>query len=167
MKEIFERTSIRSYRAGRIADETVEKLLQAAMRAPSARNQQPWEFVVIRKRETMSEITGFHPYATALLEADLAIAVCGNTDYCIKKDEFWIQDCSAATQNILLEAQHLGIGAVWLGIYPNTQRAKDLQNLLALPEQVIPLNVIALGYPKAPAVPKETFQPGRIHYERW
>ena len=115
MKEIFERRSIRKYTADPVSLEHEEKLLRAAMQAPSAGNEQPWEFIVVRDPETLKKMTEGHPYSTPLLGAPLGILVCGD----VNKQRFnpyayWVQDCSAAIQNLLLEAQHLGLGAVWM-----------------------------------------------------
>ena len=161
---------MRQYTEQDISTEDITQLLRAAMRAPSAVNQQPWECVVLRDRERMREITRFHPYAQMLEQAACAIAVCGNlqrqpgrmADY-----GFWVQDCSAATQNLLLEAVHLGIGAVWLGVYPIEERVKGIQALLGLPEHILPLSVVALGYPAQQPQPMDTYRPEYVHWERW
>lgn len=166
MNAIFQRRSIRRYTGEKVADEAVQKLLRAAMAAPSAHNQQPWELIVIRNKETFTRIMEIHPYSTPLKEADLAIVVCGNTAREIGKG-YWVQDCSAATQNILLEAQHLGLGAVWLGVYPREDRVNGLKELLNLPEGVIPLSIIAIGYPAEQKEPADRFYEAKVHYEKW
>ena len=166
MKEIFERRSIRKYTDKPISDENIEKLLRAAMAAPSAGNQQPWEFVVIRDRKILEGITKFHPYSQMLKEAQLAIAVCADLDR-EKHVGYWQQDCAAATQNLLLEAQFLGIGAVWLGIYPRDERVKGVKELLGLPERVIPMAVISIGYPAENKGPAERYDKTRVHINKW
>ncbi|NLO90349.1 MAG: nitroreductase family protein [Clostridia bacterium] len=166
MEVIFQRRSIRRFTEEKVSDELVEKLLQAAMAAPSAGNQQPWEFIVIRDKLTFENIMQMHPYSTPLKEADVAIVVCGNTSREIYKG-YWVQDCSAATQNILLEAQYLGLGAVWLGVYPVEERVLGLTNLLNLPQSVIPLSVIAIGYPAEQKGPVDRFDEAKVHYEKW
>lgn len=168
MKEIFERRSVRQYLDKEIPKEEIIKLLQAAMRAPSAVNQQAWEFVVVKDREKLNEIITFHPYAKMLKQADCAVIVCGN----LKRQrttplDFWVQDCSAATQNLLLEAVHLGIGAVWLGLYPMMKRVKRVQDLFGLPEHVVPLNIISLGYPEKMPEPMDTYREDAVHWEEW
>ena len=166
MKEIFERRSIRKYTSEPISGEDMEKLLRAAMRAPSAGNQQPWEFIVVRSRETMRSIQQFHPYSKPLDTANCAIVVCGDT----RRQRFqgyWVQDCSAAIQNLLLEAQHLGLGAVWMGVYPMEERVEDCRKLFGLPEPVIPLGIIAVGHPAEHPAPVDTYIPERVHQERW
>lgn len=167
MKEIFERRSVRKYLETPISKEHLELLLRAAMRAPSAGNEQPWEFVVMKDRAKMERVLSFHPYAMPLKEANVAIVICGNLKLQKFPDDYWVQDCSAATMNILLEAEHLGLGGVWLGVYPLAERVKGMQELLGLPEHVIPLGITALGYPTVKAEPADTFKPERIHYESW
>lgn len=167
MKEIFERRSVRKYREETIPEEQLSLLLKAAMRAPSAGDERPWEFVVLRDRARMVDVLEFHPFAFALKEADCAVVVCGNTKLQKFPYEYWIQDCSAATENLLLEAVHLGIGAVWMALYPVEERVAGMKELLKLPEEVIPLNIICLGYPSEEAKPADTFQPERIHRESW
>jgi nitroreductase len=115
------------------------------MAAPSASNKQPWHFVLIRDRNVLDEIPKFHRYAQMLHQADFAIVVCG--DLSLQEEGFLVQDCSAATQNILLAAHSLGLGAVWLGVYPSGYRMGDVRALLGLPENVIPVSIVSAGYP--------------------
>ena len=166
MKEIFERRSIRKYLELPIPEEDIEKLLRAAMAAPSAGNQQPWEFILIKDKSIMADIMSVHPHAQMLKEAQLAIAVCGD----LSKEKhvgYWVQDCSAATENILLEARHLGLGSVWLGIYPKEDRVKGLIKILSLPENIIPLSIVSLGYPAEKKEPSGRFDKSRIHTNKW
>lgn len=167
MEAIFKRRSVRKFTSDQISDQDMEKLLKAAMRAPSAGNEQPWEFVVIRDRENMVKVLEFHPYATMLKKADCAIVVCGNLERKKFPEDYWIQDCSAATQNLLLEAVALGLGAVWLGVYPLKERVSGFQKLLGLPDSVIPLNAVALGYPAEIPEPVDSYLPERIHWDKW
>lgn len=165
---IFNRTSVRSYTNQQVTDEQIETLLQAAMSAPSAKNMQPWEFVVIRERHTLDKIRDFHLYASMLKEAPLAIVVCGDKEKTAVEDlEFWPQDCAAASENILLEAVELGLGGVWVGCYPSEIYVKKLQNLLELPEHVVPFAILAIGYPANEVHPKNKFDERKIHYEKW
>lgn len=166
MNAIFTRKSVRKYTKSKVSDELVETLLRAAMQAPSAVNQQPWEFIVIRNRDVMEEITTFHPYSKMLLEADVAIVVCGNTSKALYRD-YWVQDCSAACENILIEAEHLKLGAVWLGVYPSQERIEGLSTLLQLPQDVIPLSIIPIGYPDETRADSDRFQQDRVHYDHW
>ena len=168
MKEIFERRSIRKYTAEPVSLEQEEKLLRAAMQAPSAGNEQPWEFIVVRDPETLKKMTEGHPYSTPLLGAPLGILICGD----VNKQRFnpyayWVQDCSAAIQNLLLEAQHLGLGAVWMGLHPIKEREDVLIELFGLPEGVIPLGMIAVGHPAQTVEPVDRYLPERVHREKW
>jgi len=166
VKEIFERRSIRKYSDLPISDEDTEKLLRAAMAAPSAGNQQPWEFILVKDKSIMAGIMSIHPYSQMLKEAQLAIVVCGDLDR-EKHVGYWMQDCSAATVNILLEAQHLGLGSVWLGIYPREDRVKGLKKILSLPENIVPLSIVSLGYPAEKKEPSNRFDKARIHTNKW
>ena len=166
MKEIFERRSIRKYSKLPITDSDIENLLRAAMAAPSAGNQQPWEFILIKDKKILADITKVHPYSQMLKEAQLAIVVCADLDK-EKHGGYWVQDCSAATENILIEAQHLGIGSVWLGVYPREDRVKGIKELLKLPLRVIPLSIISLGYPAEKKEPSNRYDNLRIHINKW
>ncbi|HHY61000.1 MAG TPA: nitroreductase family protein [Clostridia bacterium] len=166
MDVIFERRSIRRFTAERVSDDQVKKLLQAAMAAPSAGNQQPWEFIVVRDKATFEKIMQVHPYSSPLREASVAIVVCGDTSR-ERHPGYWVQDCSAATQNMLLEAQYLGLGAVWLGVYPVEERVLGLRNLFKLPPAVIPLCVVAVGYPAEKKGRVDRYDEGKVHYEKW
>ncbi len=166
MKEIFERRSIRKYRDKPVSEEDIEKLLRAAMAAPSAGNQQDWEFVVIKDKDILNSIPNVHPYASMLKKAPLAIAVCADRGRGSHKG-YWVQDCAAATQNILLEAQYLGLGACWLGIYPREKRVKGLKEILGLPDNVMPLSLIAIGYPDEKKGPTKRFDKSKIHINKW
>ena len=166
MKEIFERRSIRKYSKLPIPDSDIENLLRAAMAAPSAGNQQPWEFILIKDKKILGDITKVHHYSQMLKEAQLAIVVCADLDK-EKHGGYWVQDCSAATENILIEAQHLGIGSVWLGVYPREDRVKGIKELLNLPLRVIPLSIISLGYPAEKKEPSNRYDNLRIHINKW
>ena len=166
IEAILTRRSIRHYTRESVPDEVIAEILQAAMSAPSAGNQQPWHFVVIVDRGLREEIPTFHPYAQMVREAPVAIVVCGDLRLETYKG-YWVQDCSAATQNILLAAHAKGLGAVWVGIYPKEERVKRLQKLLELPTQVIPLALIPLGFPAERVPPANRFDPARIHRNRW
>ncbi|HEY51078.1 MAG TPA: nitroreductase family protein [Dehalococcoidia bacterium] len=166
MEAILSRRSIRRYSGESVSEELIKELLQAAMSAPSASNEQPWQFVIIDDRRILDEIPRFHPYAHMLKEASWAIAVCGDLNLEMMSG-YWIQDCSAATQNILLAAHARGLGAVWLGVYPNGERVKTVQKLLGLPENVMPLCFISIGYPAEKKPPSNRYNESRVHHNHW
>jgi len=167
---IFNRKSTRHYQKGKgIGKDKLKLLVQAGMSAPSAVNIQPWEFIVVTDQGLLEVLAERLPNAAMLREAAAAIVVCGDPE----RDErgiagkFWVQDCSAATENILLAAEALGLGAVWTGLYPNMERIHEIRPLLSLPEKIIPLNIIPLGYPAEKVLPKDKWEESRLHWERW
>jgi len=166
IEAINTRRSIRKYTDKPVPDETVEKILRAAMMAPSAGNQQPWHFIVVRDREILNEIPLVHPYSKMLAKAQVAIVVCGDMDL-QKHEGYWIQDCSAATENLLLAAHALGLGAVWLGVYPREDRVKGISGLMGLPENIKPLSLVSIGYPGEEKPHPDRYDPSRIHHDRW
>lgn len=163
---ILTRRSIRKFTSQLVSHDLIEKILRAGMQAPSARNKQPWHFIVIQNREMLDKISVVHPYAYMLKEAPLGIVICGDSNIEITI-EYIVQDCSAATQNMLLAAHNFGLGAVWLGIYPREPRIKALRKLLSIPENIIPVSMIAVGYPAEKKEPENRFNPERVHYEKW
>ena len=166
MEAIFKRRSVRRYTNQAIRAEDITQLLQAAMAAPTARNCQEWEFVVVRDKAMFQKIMAVHPYAKMLAQADCAIVVCGNTKREMAPN-YWPADCGATTQNILLAATALGIGSVWLGVYPNEERMAAVSRLLNLPQHIKPLNIISLGMPDEKLAEVNRFDPAKIHYELW
>ncbi|HUL22014.1 MAG TPA: nitroreductase family protein [Thermodesulfobacteriota bacterium] len=165
MEAILSRRSIRSYTSQKISDQRIKELLEAAMSAPSAGNEQPWHFVIINDRNILGEITRFHPYSGMLKKARVAILVCVDLDS--GKEGFLVQDGSAATENLLIAAHAKGLGAVWLGIYPLKERITGMVKLLDLPERILPLSLISIGY-SAEEVPRENrYDPTRVHTNRW
>jgi len=166
MDAILSRRSVRRYTAEPVGDEVIKELLEAAMSAPSAGNEQPWQFVVIDDRQILDEIPKFHPHAQMLKEAPLAILVCGDEKF-YKYKEYWIQDCSAATENILIAVQAKGLGAVWLGVYPLKERIVGLQKLLSIPENVTPFSLISIGYPAEQKPRANRYDDSRVHRNRW
>ena len=166
MECIFGRRSIRKYTGEKVSDEQVDVLLHAAMSAPSAGNQQPWHFVVIRDKNMLAEIAKVHPYASMLVGAELGILVAGDVNL-EKYHNFWVQDCSAATQNILLASHAQGLGAVWCGVHPVEEREKNLQHLLNMPENVKPFSIIAIGIPAETKDSSDRYQKSRVHHNTW
>jgi len=166
MDSIFNRRSIRKYTEEEVSGELIEQILRAGMAAPSANNKQPWHFIVIDDRDVLNDITKVHPYSQMLKEASHAIVVCG--DESLEKHEgYWVQDCSASMENMLLMAQDIGLGSVWLGVYPREERIKTLKELLGMPEGITPLSIMAIGYPAETKEPIDRFKPSRIHRNRW
>ncbi len=163
---IHTRRSIRKFTGAPVAEELVQKLLAAAMQAPSARNQQPWQFVVVDNRATLDAIPEFMPNAAMVTGAPVAIAVCGDLGL-EKSPGYWVVDCAAATQNILLAAHGLGLGAVWCGVYPREPRMDGLRRLLGLPENVVAHSLVLAGHPAAGVSPEDRYQPQRVHRNRW
>lgn len=143
---IHSRRSIRHYTEQEVTEKDIRILLEAAMMAPSAHNCQPWHFVVVRSRKLKEAVSQLHPYIHMANKAPLGILVCGNTQL-EKTPGFWVQDCAAATQNLLLAATEIGLGAVWTGIHPLKERAKEFQKLFNLPNHIPPLGYIVLGHP--------------------
>jgi nitroreductase len=163
---IFTRRSVRKYSNQPVSDATVKILLQAAMSAPSAKNAQSWEFIVIRDKKTLQQIPGFHPFSAQVPNAQVAIVVCGNTKLEATPGH-WIPDCSNASMNILLAAHSLGLGAVWTTFYPYPDRTAGIRKLLHLPDYIMPLNIIPLGYPVEKRMYQDRFNPAKIHNETW
>jgi len=166
IETIMTRTSIRSFTDKAVSADTVEMLLRAGMAAPTAVNKQPWHFVVINDRAKLDELGGNGRQSQMWQECTLAIAVCGNMDKALEgpAQAFWVQDCSAATENILLAAKSLGLGAVWTGCYPMEERVTNVSQVLNLPENIIPLCVIVMGYPNEQPEPKDKWKPENVSY---
>ena len=166
---IMTRTSIRQYTDQTVSADTIETLLRAGMAAPTAVNKQPWHFVAITDREKLDGIATANPNAGMAKKAPLAIVVCGDMKKALEGPAraFWIQDCSAATENILLAAHALGLGAVWTGLYPNEDWTKAVSELLKLPETIIPLCAIVIGYPAEQPQPKDKWLPENVSYNEY
>lgn len=167
MKEIFTRRSIRKYESKPVSDDQVRQLLRAAMYAPSAGNEQPWHFIVIRDRQILDEIPKHHPYTQMLKEAPLAIVPCCDTSNLKYDGAFWVQDIAAAIQNILLEAEYLGLGSCWCGVYSRKELVDKISEILHIPEHIIPVAVVAIGYPGEKREVRDRFRPDRVHHDKW
>lgn len=163
---IMTRASCRKFTDSLVSEAAIDSLLHAAMASPSARDQRPWQFVVITDRETLDTIASRCRNIKMAAQAPMAIAVCSDHEIAPEKpgEEFWVQDVSAVSENILLAAHSMGLGAVWCGIYPVNERVKLISELLELPANVVPLSIIPVGYPAAPLTPKDKFDAARIHY---
>jgi nitroreductase len=164
VQTIFARRSIRKYTDEPVGEEDVKTLLEAAMAAPSASNRKPWRFVVVTKRQTLDALAEAHPHGKMLFEATLCISVCGDL---AEMERYWVQDCSAATENLLLAATALGLGAVWLGVYPKEDRVAAVRGVLDLPKTITPLNLVSIGHPAEEKEARTQYDEARVHRERW
>ena len=169
MENILNRKSVRKYTKEEVKKEQLEMLVRAGMAAPSARNSQPWLFFVIDDRTILDNLAKQLPNAKMLLNAKAAIVVCGNLQKALEGDgrEFWVQDCSAATQNILLAAESMGLGAVWTGAYPRKETVNIIKVELGLPEHIVPLNVIPIGWQTGEEKPKQKYTEENIRWNKW
>jgi len=168
-ENIMTRTSIRQYTDQPLSEAQIDSLLKAGMAAPTAVNKQPWELVVIQSPETKQALTdNFSSYRMAA-NAPLVIAVLGNMNNALEGEAqgYWVEDCSAAMENILLAAHSMGLGAVWCGVYPIEERVKKLSELLQLPEHVTTLGIACIGYPAENPEPKNKWNPDKVHWEKW
>jgi nitroreductase len=163
LETILTRRSIRKYIQKPVPAELVDKILEAAMYAPTARNTQSWEFVVITDRKLLDELSVVHPYAKMLKYAPLAVLVCGNKAI-EDSDGYLCSNCSAATQSLMLAAHALGLGSVWLGVYPNAGRIESIHKLLKLPEHILPISMISVGWPDEVRQTPDRFDRAKIHF---
>lgn len=165
---ILQRKSIRRYKNQQVPDELVTSILKAAMSAPSACNQQPWHFIVIRDNNILNEISKIHSGFHTLKNSPLAILVCGEPQIA-KLEFYWEQDCSAATQNMLLAAKALGLGSVWLGINPRGgEDSERISEILSIPEHIKPFSIVSVGYPDECITPSDRFDEKKVHIQsKW
>lgn len=169
-QNILNRKSVRAYTDRAVSREQLDTLLRAAMAAPTGRDMRPWKFVVIDDKEALAALSEQLPYAKMLPEAAAAIVVCGDlsvTDDKGQPSTNWTFDCSAATENLLLAAEAMGLGAVWTGVYPYEERQTAVSQALQLPEHIIPLNLIPIGYPKGDPQPKDKYNADNVHFNGW
>src|SRR5579859_2172040 len=165
---IFGRRSVRIYSPGDISDELVTTLLEAAMAAPSAMTKDPWRCLVVRQPSVLGALAEGLPGGKMLSTATLAIVMCGDLDAAFERQlSFLLQDCSAATENLLLAAHGLGLGACWVGVHPSEEAVQRLKQLFSLPVPIVPIAVIALGYPGEQPGPRTRFNPDCVHFEKW
>ena len=165
LKEVLlKRRSVRKFTDEAVAKEEIEELLHAAMSGPSACNKKPWEFYVITNEKVLAELKSASKFTK--FSSKVAIVVCGNLSRSLPMQlaEYWIQDCSAATENILLRATDLGLGAVWCGIHPQKRAVKKVQQMLGIDEKQIPLNIIFIGHPAENPEARDQYEEKRVHY---
>ena len=168
LRPILERRSCRDYTDEPVSETALRALLQAGMNAPSARNSQPWEFLVLRDAGIKAAVSAAGPYWGMLKDAPLGILVLANLDgYKASKTDFFVQDCSAATENILLAAHAMGLGGVWLGLYPNEQRVDAVRRICGIPKEIIPVVLVSIGHPAKMPQPHTEFKEDKVHYDRY
>lgn len=167
METIFNRRSIRKYENREVEKEKIDKLLRAAMQAPSAGNQQPWEFIVVEDKETLQKLADMGPYSKMTATAPVAFVAVANCDK-IKIETAWQQDMGAMVENLLLEATYLDLGAVWLGVATAKEHMEYITKLFDLPENITPFALIPVGYPDGPKNAfVDRYDSNRVHYENW
>ena len=166
---ICARRSIRSYTDESVSEEHVRMLLEATMSAPSAGNRQPWELVVVTEREKLDALADGHPHGKMLYRAPLCIAVCGDPARSFPgiEQQYWIQDCCAATENLLIAAAGLGLGTVWLGVHPLVDRQEAIRKTLSIPDHIAPLCLIPVGHPAERKAPRTQYDEAKVHRENW
>ncbi|MCL7454067.1 MAG: nitroreductase family protein [Anaerolineae bacterium] len=160
---IFARRSIRAYSTEPVSEDDIQSLLQAGMAAPSASNRQPWHFVVITDRQQLRALADVHPYGKMIADAGLGIAVCGDP----QASDMWVQDCSAATENILIAVAGLGLGGVWLGCHGRPERERAVRQVLGIPERFGVLSLLSIGHPGEEKPPRTQYDPSRVHRQAW
>lgn len=169
IENILARKSVRAFTPKSVEKEKVDLLLKAAMAAPTAVNKQPWAFVVVDDRNVLDQLAAELPYAKMTAQAPLAIVVCGDLSKALngETDRYWMLDCSAASENLLLAAESMRLGAVWTAVYPESDRMAKVRAVLSLPDYIVPLNLIPLGYPQHQEEAKDKFNTENIHYNKW
>jgi nitroreductase len=164
LESIFRRRSIRKYTDKPVSEQDIERLLKATMSAPSASNRQPWQFIVVTDRQKLDALAEFHPYGKMLFEAPLCIVVCGELETSATS---WEQDCSLASENLLLAVTALGLGAVYIGIHPRQEWIDFVRKAFKIPDNIVPLNLISIGHPAETKEPRTQYSKARVHNDRW
>ncbi len=166
LEVISTRRSVRRFTDKPVTEEMIKTIISAAMLAPSAGNQQSWHFIVVTERMKLDKVAEFHPYAKMIRNVNVAIVVCGAPEG-LKWGEFWVQDCSAALQNLLLAARDLGLGTVWTGVYPVEDRMVKTRELFSIPKEVYPLAIVPVGWPAEEFKPAQRYRPELVHRNTW
>ncbi len=165
---IHARKSVRNFTGAPVVRADLERIIRAGMAAPTAVNMQPWSFVAVMERKALDELAAGLPYARMLTRAGAAVVVCTEPKRAYEGSrDMAVIDASLAGENILLAVEALGLGGVWTAAYPYADRMSHVRTVLNIPEEVIPLNVIAIGIPAGQDKPKEKYRPEKIHWERW
>lgn len=160
---IFSRRSIRVYTDEPVSEADLRSLLEAGMAAPSGSNRKPWHFVAVTDRETLLALAEAHPYGKMVARAGAAIAVCGDPG----ASTWWVQDCSAATENILVAAAALGLGAVWIGCHGHAEREQAIRGVLGIPDSIGVLSLLSIGHPAEEKEARTQYDPNRVHRNHW
>jgi nitroreductase len=160
---LFARRSIRIYTDEPVSEADLKSLLEAGMAAPSGSNRKPWHFVAVTERETLRALAEAHPYGKMVAKAGAAIAVCGEPNV----SKWWVQDCSAATENILIAAVALGLGAVWVGCHGSPEREQAIRGVLGIPDSISVLSLLAVGHPAEEKEARTQYDPNRVHRNHW
>jgi nitroreductase len=163
LRIIFNRRSIREYTGEPVSQADIANLLEAGMASPSAANRKPWHFVVVTDREILRKVAESPPYRRTLGAAPLAIVVCGDPAI----SDWWVQDCTAATENILIAVSGLGLGAVWLGCLGRAEREQPIREALGIPEDIEMVSVLSIGHPAEEKEPRTQYDPVRVHHDGW
>jgi nitroreductase len=160
---IFARRSIRAYTDEPVSEQDIKSLLEAGMAAPSGSNRKPWHFVVVRDRETLQALARAHPFGKMISHAAVGIAVCGDPSI----SDWWVQDCTAATENILIAAVGLGLGGVWVGCHGRPEREQAIRDVLGVPQRIGVLSLLSIGHPAEQKEARTQYDPARLHENRW
>jgi nitroreductase len=163
---IFTRRSIRKYLPKTVTCDLLENILKAGMNAPSAGNEQPWHFITIDKHSLLQKISEIHPYAKMLKDAPFAILVCGDLSV-LKFKDLWVQDCSAASENMLLAAHDLGLGAVWIGVFPAENLVREVRSILNIPQHIVPFSIIGIQHPAEEKTGRLRYDKSKVHTNSW
>lgn len=163
LRIIFSRRSIRQYSGEPVSDAEITSLLQAGMAAPSASNRKPWHFVVVTDRQILQRLAEKHPFGRMIAHAAVGIAVCGDPAI----SDWWVQDCTAATENILIAVAGLGLGGVWLGCHGRPEREQAVRDVLAIPGRIGVLSLLSIGHPGEEKDARTQYNPARVHRDRW
>ena len=168
LKFIFARRSVRKFQNKDVPEETVKDLLEAAMAAPSAVAKDPWHFIVVRNAIMRKKLAEGLPYGKMLMDSPVGIVVCGDLEKAHDRQiSYLLQDCSAAIENLLVAVSALGLGAVWLGVHPREERMAHVRAIFGLPENIIPISAIAIGWPSEKPIARTRFSAGAVHAEKW
>lgn len=169
IETILKRKSIRHFTDKKVTQDELDLIIRSAFAAPSGMDLRPWEFIVITDRYILDELAEALPYAKMLFQATAAFVVCGipYTTNPEKGSKYWMLDCSTVTQNVLLAAESLGLGAIWTACCPYHERMEPVHKILGIPNEILPLCVIPIGEPTGEDLPKDKFNSEKLHFEKW